>query len=426
LKESSVLTDSFRYLDILSGLPHYPLNWRISVMTDSRFLNHVKTTLAQIEADGLMKRERLIEGAQGAHVTIGGRRMLNLCANNYLGLADDPRLVAAARAAMESHGYGMASVRFICGTQDLHRQLEARIAAYLGMADAILFAACFDANGGLFEPLLGEEDAIVSDSLNHASIIDGVRLCKARRLRFRNGDMADLEAQVKAARDGGARFVVIATDGVFSMDGYLADLTEIDRIAKAYDCLTMVDDCHATGFMGPGGRGTPAHAGVTVDILTGTLGKALGGALGGYIAGPQPVIDLLRQRARPYLFSNALPPAVVGAALAALDIVEAADGLRADLFRNAARWRAGLTAAGFDLLPGEHPIIPVMMGDAPKAQAFARALDARGVMVSAFFYPVVPHGRARIRTQMNARLTPQDLDFALEAFAEAGRETGVL
>lgn len=395
-------------------------------MTDVRFLDHLTATLSQIEAEGLMKRERQITGAQAAHVTVGGRSMLNLCANNYLGLADDPRLVAAARAAMDSHGYGMASVRFICGTQDLHRQLEARIAGFLGMEDAILFAACFDANGGLFEPLLGEEDAIVSDSLNHASIIDGIRLCKARRFRFQNGDMADLEAQVKAARDGGARFVMIATDGVFSMDGYLADLKEIDRISKAYDCLTMVDDCHATGFMGPNGRGTPAHAGVKVDILTGTLGKALGGALGGYIAGPLPVIDLLRQRARPYLFSNALPPAVVGAALAALEIVEAADDLRAALFRNAAHWRAGLTAAGFTLLPGEHPIIPVMIGDAPKAQAFARALDARGVMVSAFFYPVVPHGRARIRTQMNANLSLQDLDFALSAFAEAGREVGVI
>ena len=395
-------------------------------MADLAFLDHLKATLAQIDADGLTKRERLIEGPQGARVQVGGRSMLNLCANNYLGLADDPRLVAAAKAAMDSHGFGMASVRFICGTQDLHRALETRLAAFLGMDDAILFAACFDANGGLFEPLLGEQDAIVSDSLNHASIIDGVRLCKARRFRFQNGDMADLEAQVKAARDGGARYVMIATDGVFSMDGYLADLREIDRIAKAYDCLTMVDDCHATGFMGPQGRGTPAHAGVKVDILTGTLGKALGGALGGYIAGPQAVIDLLRQRARPYLFSNALPPAVVGAALAALDIVEGADDLRAQLFANAAQWRAGLAAAGFSLLAGEHPIIPVMIGDAPKAQSFARALDARGVMVSAFFYPVVPHGRARIRTQMNAALAAADLEFALEAFVAAGKETGVL
>ena len=395
-------------------------------MTDSRFLTHMKETLAGIEAEGLMKRERLIEGAQGAHVTIGGRQMLNLCANNYLGLAGDPRLTAAAKAAMDSHGYGMASVRFICGTQDLHRQLEARLATFLGMEDAILFAACFDANGGLFEPLLGEADAIVSDSLNHASIIDGVRLCKARRYRFANGDMADLEVQVLTAIRDGARFVMIATDGVFSMDGYLANLKEIRRIADAYGCLVMVDDCHATGFMGPQGRGTPAHAGVKADVITGTLGKALGGALGGYIAGPQVVIDLLRQRARPYLFSNALPPAVVGAALAALDIVEAADDLRARLFHNAAYWRAGLESIGFRLLPGEHPIIPVMLGDAPLAQRFAQALDARGVMVSAFFFPVVPKGAARIRTQMNAALTIEDLDFALNAFEAAGREVGAI
>ncbi len=395
-------------------------------MTDSRFLTHLKETLAGIEAEGLMKRERLIEGAQGAHVSIGSRRMLNLCANNYLGLAGDPRLVAAAKAAMDSHGYGMASVRFICGTQDLHRQLEARLAQFLGMEDAILFAACFDANGGLFEPLLGENDAIVSDSLNHASIIDGVRLSKAKRYRFANGDMADLQVQVLTAIRDGARFVMIATDGVFSMDGYLADLREIRRIADQYNCLVMVDDCHATGFMGPQGRGTPAHAGVKVDVITGTLGKALGGALGGYIAGPQPVIDLLRQRARPYLFSNALPPAVVGAALVALDIVEAADDLRARLFHNAAYWRDGLQAAGFRLLPGEHPIIPVMLGDAPLAQRFAQALDARGVMVSAFFFPVVPKGGARIRTQMNAALTSEDLDFALTAFESAGREVGAI
>ncbi len=395
-------------------------------MSDSRFLTHLKDTLAGIEAEGLMKRERLIEGAQGAHVTIGGRRMLNLCANNYLGLADDPRLVAAARAAMDSHGYGMASVRFICGTQDLHRQLETRLAGFLGTDDAILFAACFDANGGLFEPLLGPEDAIVSDSLNHASIIDGVRLSKARRYRFANNDMADLEVQVLTAIKEGARFVMIATDGVFSMDGYLANLKDIRRIADAYGCLVMVDDCHATGFMGAQGRGTPAHAGVRADILTGTLGKALGGALGGYIAGPQPVVDLLRQRARPYLFSNALPPAVVGAALAALEIVEAADDLRARLFHNAAYWRAGLESIGFRLLPGEHPIIPVMLGDAPLAQRFAAELDARGVMVSAFFFPVVPRGGARIRTQMNARLTTEDLDMALTAFEDAGRKVGAL
>ncbi len=395
-------------------------------MTDHAFLTHLTETLKTIQSEGLMKRERQITSAQGAHVQVGGRVMLNLCANNYLGLADDPRLVTAAVAAMQGHGYGMASVRFICGTQDLHRQLETRLARFLGMQDSILFAACFDANGGLFEPLLDAQDAVISDSLNHASIIDGIRLCKARRFRFKNNDMDDLEAQLQAARSGGARHIMVASDGVFSMDGTLANLTEITRLAAKYGAITMVDDCHATGFMGPGGRGTAAQAGVAVDILTGTLGKALGGALGGYVAGPQPVIDLLRQRARPYLFSNALPPAVVGAALAAIDIVETADDLRERLFENAAHWRAGLAAAGFRLLSGAHPIIPVMVGDAPLAQAFAAALDARGILVSAFFFPVVPHGQARIRTQMNAALTKTDLDFALAAFADAGHETGVL
>lgn len=390
------------------------------------FLSHVSATLAAIEAEGLMKHERALQGPQGARVSLGGRSMLNLCSNNYLGLADDPRLIAAAKAAMESHGYGMASVRFICGTQDLHQQLETRLAQFLGTDDALLFAACFDANGAVFEPLLGEEDAVISDSLNHASIIDGIRLCKARRFRFANNDMEDLERQLLSARDGGARFILVVTDGVFSMDGSFANLGDLTRLAAQYGALTMVDDCHATGFIGAQGRGTAARAGVKVDLMTGTFGKALGGALGGYVAGPQPVIDLLRQRARPYLFSNALPPAVVGAALAALDLVEGADDLRARLSDNAAYWRAGLQDLGFDLLAGSHPIVPVMIGDAPKAQNFAKALQVQGVMVSAFFFPVVPRGQARIRTQMSAALTRQDLDFGLAAFAAAGRETGVL
>jgi len=396
-------------------------------MTDNAaFLSHITTTLQGIEADGLMKRERLITGAQGAHVAMAGRQMLNLCANNYLGLADAPRLIAAAKAAMDDHGFGMASVRFICGTQDIHRQLETRLAQFLNQDDSILFAACFDANGGLFEPLLGPEDAVISDALNHASIIDGIRLCKAKRYRYANSDMAHLEAQLRAAKADGARFILIATDGVFSMDGYYAKLPEIRALADQFGAMVMVDDCHATGFTGPKGAGTPARAGVQVDLLTGTLGKALGGALGGYIAGPQQVIDLLRQRARPYLFSNALPPAVVGAALAALDIVEQADALRTRLTENATYWRAGLTAAGFTLLPGEHPIVPVMLGDAKLAQAMAADLFTRGVHVAGFFFPVVPKGQARIRTQMNAALTRDDLDFALNAFTQAGKATGVL
>lgn len=398
-------------------------------MTDSggaAFLGHLAGVLDGIRGEGLWKSERAIEGPQGAWVTMDGRRMLNLCANNYLGLADDPRLVAAAKAAMDEAGYGMASVRFICGTHEMHRKLETRLAGFLGMEDSILFAACFDANGAVFEPLLGPEDAVVSDSLNHASIIDGIRLSKARRYRYANGDMAELEAQLKAARAEGARHILVATDGVFSMDGYFAPLAEVRRLADAYGALVMVDDCHATGFVGAKGAGTPSRAGVSVDILTGTLGKALGGALGGYVAGPKVVIDLLRQRGRPYLFSNALPPAVVGAGLAALDIIETADDLRAQLFENAAYWRAGLTAAGFRLLPGEHPIVPVMLGDAVLAQRMAAALAERGVHVAGFFFPVVPKGQARIRTQMNARLTRGDLDFALSAFADAGRDVGVI
>ena len=387
------------------------------------FYHHIAETLTQIESDGLYKRERAITSAQAGTVKIGEKQVLNLCANNYLGLADHPTLITAAKNAMDTKGYGMASVRFICGTQDKHCELEQALAVFLKKDDAILFAACFDANGGLFEPLLGPEDAIVSDSLNHASIIDGIRLCKARRYRYANNDMSDLEAKLKQARDAGARHIMIATDGVFSMDGYLANLPEITRLGRKWDAVVMVDDCHATGFMGPRGAGTPDHFGVDVDILTGTLGKALGGGVGGYIAGPQGVIDLLRQRARPYLFSNSLPPAVVAAGIEALRLVEQGEPLRQQLRDNAQYWRAGLTKLGFDILDGEHP---VMLGDERLAHDMAAHLFEEGVYVSGFFFPVVPHGKARIRTQMNAALTRSDLDFALKAFENVGRNLGVI
>ncbi|MCA0930550.1 glycine C-acetyltransferase [Ruegeria profundi] len=390
------------------------------------FLSHITDTLAQIDSEGLYKRERMITSPQSGEITVGGKNVINLCANNYLGLADHPALIDAAKGAMEPRGFGMASVRFICGTQDIHRELEQKLAQFLKQDDAILFAACFDANGGLFEPLLGPEDAIVSDSLNHASIIDGVRLCKAKRYRYQNNDMNDLEASLKQAREDGARHIMIATDGVFSMDGYLANLPKIRELADTYGAIVMVDDCHATGFMGPNGAGTPDHFGVKVDILTGTLGKALGGAIGGYIAGPQPVIDLLRQRARPYLFSNSLPPAIVAAGIEAIRLVEEGEMLRAQLFGNAKYWRAGLEKLGFDLLPGEHPIIPVMLGEATLAQEMAARLFDEGVYVSGFFFPVVPRGQARIRTQMNAALKKDELDRALAAFGKVGKDLRVI
>lgn len=392
----------------------------------STTLADISSELEAIRAQSLWKVERPILGHQSAHIRVRAGEVVNFCANNYLGLADHPDLVAAAKQALDTHGLGMASVRFICGTSDLHLGLERRLADYLGMDDSILFAACFDANGAVFEPLFGEQDAIISDSLNHASIIDGIRLSKARRFRFANGDMDDLEAQLKAARGGGARRVIIVTDGVFSMDGYFAKLQEIRALADRHDALIMVDDCHATGFIGPQGRGTPHRAGVKVDILTGTLGKALGGSAGGYIAASQPIVDLMRQRARPYLFSNALPPPIVAAGIKAIDMAEQGDDLRARLFDNAKRFRAGMSKAGFDLLPGEHPIIPVMLGEAKLAQDMAARLYDKGIYVTGFFFPVVPKGRARIRTQMSAAHSAEDIDRAVAAFSEAGRDVGVI
>src|SRR5262245_17075673 len=393
-------------------------------------LADIAAELDSIRAQSLWKTERPIVSPQDGHIKVvkdGSRReVLNFCANNYLGLADHPALIEAAKAAMETHGLGMASVRFICGTTDLHRELESRIADYVQQEDCILYAACFDANGGVFEPLFGAEDAIVSDSLNHASIIDGMRLSKAKRYRYRNGDMNDLEAQLRAATAVGARRMIIVTDGVFSMDGYLAKLAQIRKLADAYGAMIMVDDCHATGFIGPQGRGTPSRAGISVDIITGTLGKALGGSAGGFVAAAKPIVDLLRQRSRPYLFSNALPPPIVGAAIQAIDMARKGDELRNGLFDNARRFRIAMSKSGFNLLPGEHPIIPVMLGEAKLAQDMAAKLYERGIYVTGFFYPVVPQGSARIRTQMSAAHTPQDIDKAAAAFTEVGKELGII
>ncbi|SEI11034.1 MULTISPECIES: glycine C-acetyltransferase [unclassified Leifsonia] len=383
-----------------------------------RFRDHIATQLTEIEEAGLTKRERSIRGPQSALITADGQDVLNFCANNYLGLADHPALRDAAKTALDDWGYGMASVRFICGTQEQHLELERRVSRFLGTEATILFSSCFDANGGVFETLFGAEDAIVSDELNHASIIDGIRLSKAQRYRYRNRDLADLRAQLEAAREAGARFTVIVTDGVFSMDGYIAPLAQICDLADEFGALVFVDDSHAVGFIGEHGRGTPELCGVSdrVDIYTGTFGKALGGASGGYVSSRREIVDLLRQRARPYLFSNTLAPSIVAGTLAALDLLEQSDQLRAQLVHNAELFRRLMTEAGFDLLPGEHPIVPVMFGDAALTARMADEMQRQGVYVTAFSYPVVPKGRARIRVQLSAAHTEDEIRRCVDAF----------
>lgn len=390
-------------------------------------LNHLESEIIKVREGGLYKNERVITSKQSADITVtGGAHVLNFCANNYLGLADNPDLITAGKKALDEYGYGMASVRFICGTQDIHKQLEKRISDFLGMEDTILYSSCFDANGGLFETLLGEEDAIISDSLNHASIIDGIRLCKAQRYRYANNDMNELEAHLKTAQ--AQRHRLIATDGVFSMDGYIANLQKVCDLAEQYDAMVMVDDSHAVGFIGEKGRGTHEYCNVMgrVDIITGTLGKALGGASGGYTSGPKQVIEWLRQRSRPYLFSNTLAPTITATSLKVLDLLENGDGLRKRLRDNANYFREKMTAAGFDLLPGDHPIIPVMIYDAALASKFADEMLKRGVYVVGFSFPVVPQGKARIRTQMSAAHTKEHLDKAIAAFIEVGKELAIL
>lgn len=385
--------------------------------------------LDSIRAQGLFKAERVITSPQSAQITLeDGRTVLNFCANNYLGLADHPDVIAAAKAALDTHGFGMASVRFICGTQDLHKQLEQTIAGFFGTEDTILYAACFDANGGLFEPLLGEDDAIISDALNHASIIDGVRLCKAKRFRYANCDMADLEKQLQAADAAGCKTKLITSDGVFSMDGFIAPLDEITALAKKYNALVHIDECHATGFLGASGRGSAEVKGVMdkIDIFTGTLGKAMGGALGGFTTARREVIEMLRQRSRPYLFSNSLPPHVVAAGIKAFEMLSSAGELREQLAANTAYFREQMNQAGFDIKPGVHPICPVMLYDAPLAQKFASRLLEEGIYAIGFFFPVVPQGQARIRTQMSAAHTREHLDQAIAAFIKIGRELGVI
>ena len=385
--------------------------------------------LESIRKQGLFKAERIITSPQSAEITLqDGRKVLNFCANNYLGLADNPEVIQAAKDALDTHGFGMASVRFICGTQDLHKQLEAKIAKFFGTEDTILYAACFDANGGLFEPLLGEEDAVISDALNHASIIDGIRLCKAKRFRYANRDMADLETQLQAADAAGARTKLITTDGAFSMDGYIAPLDEITKLAAKYHALVHIDECHCTGFLGETGRGSAEVNGVMdkIDIFTGTLGKALGGAVGGFTTGRAEIIEMLRQRSRPYLFSNSLPPHVVAAGIKVFDMLSQAGDLREKLKENTRYFREKMTAAGFDIKPGVHPIVPVMIYDAPKTQAMANGLLDEGIYVTGFFYPVVAQGQARIRAQMSAAHTRAQLDHAIAAFIKVGKKVGLV
>jgi glycine C-acetyltransferase len=396
------------------------------IVMSTAFATQIDSQLADIRQRGLYKTERIIAGPQNAHIPIAdGREVLNFCANNYLGLADHPEVIAAAHAALDRWGFGLASVRFICGTQEIHKELEAALSRFLGMEDTILYPSCFDANGGLFETLLTAEDAVISDELNHASIIDGIRLCKARRLRYKNNDLADLEAQLVAAAP--ARNRLIATDGVFSMDGTIANLAGICDLAEKHNALVMFDDCHAAGFLGRTGRGTHEHCSVMdrVDIISGTLGKALGGASGGYISASKPVVELLRQRSRPYLFSNSVAPCVVAASLKAIEILSAGTALRDRLETSTTYFRAGLTAAGLTIKPGTHPIVPVMLGDAALSQRFAARMLEKGVYVVGFFYPVVPEGTARIRTQVSAAHSREDLDLAIRAFAEVKVELGV-
>ncbi|MBX3735736.1 MAG: glycine C-acetyltransferase [Candidatus Didemnitutus sp.] len=395
---------------------------------NSAYYDHLRKTLGEIDAAGLYKRERIITTHQTAHIAVAsGQKVLNMCANNYLGLADSPELIAAARDSLDRWGYGLASVRFICGTQQLHKDLEAAISRFLGTEDTILYSSCFDANGGLFETLLGAEDAVISDELNHASIIDGVRLCKAQRYRYKNNNLEDLETKLKEADANKARFKLIATDGVFSMDGFIANLQGICDLADKYGALVMVDDSHSVGFMGKTGRGTHEHCGVMgrVDVFTGTLGKALGGASGGYTSGKKEIIDLLRQRSRPYLFSNTIAPTIAAASIKCLEILGRSTALRDKLEDNTRFFREGLAKAGLTIKPGTHPIVPVMLGDAALSQKFAAKMLEKGVYVIGFFYPVVPQGAARIRTQVSAAHSKDDLAFAIEQFAATKRELGL-